>query len=130
MELADNPPSQDVSARKKAEQTSRISAFPQWLLQDPVLNDTRDVTTIARAALSTHEQEIVTQDATSLVSSFKTGRYTAVEVSHAVFHAAVVAHQLTNCLTEVFFEEGLARAAELDLHFQTTGQLVGPLHGD
>ena len=34
-----------------------------------------------------------------------------------------------NCLTEIFIERGLARAAELDDYFKRTGKVVGPLHG-
>ncbi len=34
-----------------------------------------------------------------------------------------------NCLTEIFFDEGLARAAELDRILAETGKPVGPLHG-
>lgn len=34
-----------------------------------------------------------------------------------------------NCLTEVFVERALARAAELDEHLKRTGKVVGPLHG-
>ena len=34
-----------------------------------------------------------------------------------------------NCLTEIFVERALKRAAELDEHLATTGKVVGPLHG-
>lgn len=34
-----------------------------------------------------------------------------------------------NCLTEIFVERALARAAELDAHLTQTGKVVGPLHG-
>jgi amidase len=122
-------PSQDVRSRKRTEQEARLAPFLRWSLRDPVPEGLTDVTGIARAALSSLEQEIVELDATALVSALSAGHYTAVHVAEAFFHATVVAHQLTNCLTEIFFEEGLARAAELDRHFQATGQLVGPLHG-
>ena len=35
-----------------------------------------------------------------------------------------------NCLTEVFIDRALKRAAELDEHLKTTGTVVGPLHGN
>jgi len=35
----------------------------------------------------------------------------------------------TNCLTEIFVERALARAAELDEYLENTGKPVGPLHG-
>ena len=34
-----------------------------------------------------------------------------------------------NCLTEIFVERALARAAELDEALKKTGKVVGPLHG-
>jgi amidase len=42
---------------------------------------------------------------------------------------AVKAHEKTNCLTEICFEQALARAKELDDYFEKHGRLVGPLHG-
>lgn len=35
----------------------------------------------------------------------------------------------TRCLTEIFFDQALERAKELDEHLRQTGQPVGPLHG-
>lgn len=35
----------------------------------------------------------------------------------------------TNCLTEIFVDRALARAAELDEHLKKTGKVVGILHG-
>lgn len=34
-----------------------------------------------------------------------------------------------NCLTEIFFEEALARAKTLDEYFAVNGKPSGPLHG-
>ena len=34
-----------------------------------------------------------------------------------------------NCLTEIFVERALARAAELDAYLKATGKVAGPLHG-
>ena len=49
--------------------------------------------------------------------------------SSAFCHVAAIAQDLTNCLTEILFDEALRRAAELDRHLDETGQVVGPLHG-
>ncbi|KAJ6145165.1 hypothetical protein N7470_009060 [Penicillium chermesinum] len=54
---------------------------------------------------------------------------TAENVVQAYIRRAVVAHQLTNCLTEVFFEDALDQARKLDARFQETQKLKGPLHG-
>ncbi|KAG2366570.1 general amidase [Suillus spraguei] len=55
--------------------------------------------------------------------------WTAVDVTTAFSKRAIVAHQLVNCLTEIFIDRALARAAELDNHLKKTGKVVGPLHG-
>ncbi|KAF5391548.1 hypothetical protein D9757_002343 [Collybiopsis confluens] len=68
-------------------------------------------------------------DATSILASIKAKQVTAVEVLTAFCKRAAVAHQLLCCLTQIFFDESLARAKELDEYYERTGQLVGPLHG-
>lgn len=35
----------------------------------------------------------------------------------------------TNCLTEIFFDEALERAREIDAHKKATGKPLGPLAG-
>ena len=35
----------------------------------------------------------------------------------------------TNCLTEIFIDRALKRAARLDEYFKKTGKTMGPLHG-
>ncbi|XDG09864.1 hypothetical protein ABKA04_009479 [Annulohypoxylon sp. FPYF3050] len=42
---------------------------------------------------------------------------------------ATVANNQTNCLTEILFEEALARARELDEYRTKHGKVIGPLHG-
>ena len=42
--------------------------------------------------------------------------------------AAVVAQDVTNCLTKIFIKEALDQAQELDKHLEVSGNVVGPLH--
>lgn len=42
---------------------------------------------------------------------------------------AAIAHQLTNCLTEIFFQDALQHAAYLDTHLDAGKPPLGPLHG-
>lgn len=42
---------------------------------------------------------------------------------------AAIAQQLTNCLTEIFFDDALKRAEELDAHLASNKSPLGPLHG-
>ncbi|WWD21776.1 hypothetical protein CI109_106263 [Kwoniella shandongensis] len=78
--------------------------------------------------LSSTELEI-TQNLTvsELVEAIAAGKYSAVDVTKAFCHRAIVAHQLTNCLTEVFFDKALNKAKELDEYYAETGKTVGPL---
>jgi len=52
-----------------------------------------------------------------------------VEVTTAFCKRAIVAQQVTNCLTEIFVDSALERAACLDEQLKSTGKVVGPLHG-
>ncbi|KIX06264.1 uncharacterized protein Z518_04239 [Rhinocladiella mackenziei CBS 650.93] len=42
---------------------------------------------------------------------------------------AAEAHQMTNCLTEVFFDDAIKEADRLDDYYHRHGKLIGPLHG-
>ncbi|KAJ8495856.1 hypothetical protein ONZ51_g1447 [Trametes cubensis] len=64
-----------------------------------------------------------------LLNKLASAEWSAVEVTTAFYKRAIVAHQLVNCLTEIFIERALARAAELDEYLNRTGKVVGPLHG-
>ncbi|KAI0094460.1 amidase [Irpex rosettiformis] len=121
---------QAISARKLADRQAALAAYPGWHLKQPIVADSvLDVTEIASSELTERESEIVNRDATSLAEAIRERRYTAVEVIEAFCHVATMAQQLTNCLTEIFFHEGLQRAAELDRYLEKTGHVVGPLHG-
>ncbi|KAF8550143.1 amidase-domain-containing protein, partial [Imleria badia] len=52
----------------------------------------------------------------------------AVEVTTAFYKRAIIAQQLVNCLTEIFVERALARAAESDDALKTR-KVISPLHG-
>lgn len=79
--------------------------------------------------LSPHEIEITECDLSEISEHIKSRDWAAFEVALAYCHRVSIAHQLVNCLSEVFFEDGLARARELDDIYEKTGELVGPLHG-
>ncbi|OOQ91453.1 acetamidase [Penicillium brasilianum] len=74
-------------------------------------------------------QRITDMDLTGLLKRLEMGELTAHQVIQAYIKRAVVAHQLTNCLTEILFEEALQQAQKLDAEFSSTGKLQGPLHG-
>ncbi|KAJ5554541.1 Amidase [Penicillium frequentans] len=68
-------------------------------------------------------------DVEVLLQRMQNGDFSAEQVVHAYIQRAVVAHQLTNCLTEVVFEDALQQAKKLDIEFQATHKIKGPLHG-
>jgi Asp-tRNA(Asn)/Glu-tRNA(Gln) amidotransferase A subunit family amidase len=68
-------------------------------------------------------------DATDLLAKLARREFSSLEVTTAFAKRAAIAQQLTSCLTETFFEEGIARAKQLDEHLEKTGTVVGPFHG-
>ncbi|KAH6910604.1 general amidase [Coprinopsis sp. MPI-PUGE-AT-0042] len=64
-----------------------------------------------------------------LLKKLREGEWSAVEVTTAFAKRAVIAHQLVNCLTEIFIDKALEQAKKLDEHLKRTGKPVGPLHG-
>ncbi|KAG6382122.1 general amidase [Boletus reticuloceps] len=79
--------------------------------------------------LTPRELAITNEDVNTLLKRLSSGEWSAVEVTIAFYKRAIVAQQLVNCLTEIFVERALARAAELDDALKKTGKIVGPLHG-
>ncbi|KAA8896902.1 hypothetical protein TRICI_006815 [Trichomonascus ciferrii] len=79
--------------------------------------------------VSERQKEITTLSAGALLQAIKDKKYTCVEVCEAFAVRACIAHQLTNCVSEFFIEEGLETARKLDEYYERTGQLWGPFHG-
>ncbi|OQD86181.1 hypothetical protein PENANT_c008G11305 [Penicillium antarcticum] len=64
-----------------------------------------------------------------LLEHLEKGEFQAEQVIKSYITRAVVAHQLTNSLTEIIFEDAIEQAKALDAEFKETGNLRGPLHG-
>lgn len=123
---------QDIASRKQAERASRIPK--KWMLSSSYLplDSQVNVLNIPRECgiLTPDEIRITeTHDATDLVANLAKGTLRSVDVVTAFCKRAAIAQQLINCLTEIFFDDAIARARMLDEHFQKTGTLMGPLHG-
>ena len=119
-----------IAAQKQKAQREAIPS--EWLLKSlppPTQLDVRGIPGSC-GILSAKELEITEQhDATSLILALAESKYTALQVATAFCKRAAIAQQLTNCLTEIFFDRALARAKELDAYFERTGRPIGPLHG-
>ncbi|KAL7948114.1 amidase [Trichoderma barbatum] len=122
---------QDIVARKRAERDSKIP--PEWRLTESLPSGTRPIDFLPRCGILTEQDLVLTnpaRDATDLLSVLSTGQVTAEDVVRSFCKRAAVAHQLTNCLTEIMFSEAIARAKWLDAEFKKRGNKpVGPLHG-
>lgn len=105
----------------------------QWLLpNDKLLSpDRTNVLNVPRESgiLTERELEITMTDATGLVEIMANGTWTAEEVTIAFLKRATIGHQLLNYATEFMAEEAISQARNLDTYFQSTGKVVGPLHG-
>lgn len=102
--------------------------LPSSLIDNPPKN----VTSVPKdCGLLTAEELAITEDydATALAEAIRTRKLTSEAVVTAFAKRAIIAHQLTCCLTEWFMDEAVAQARALDEHLARTGKPVGPLHG-
>lgn len=122
----------------KAKQAAREALIPaEWRLEPEQLHRLSHAPIEALEAsgglLTPRELLITSSSAQDLLSHLhataQEERWTAVEVTRAFCKRASLAHQLTNCLTEIFFDDALRRAAELDAYMAQHGQPAGPLAG-
>ncbi|KAK6411887.1 hypothetical protein LTR95_018034, partial [Oleoguttula sp. CCFEE 5521] len=116
-----------IAERKRAERQSRIPKA--WLIPSPpsgngnLIGKHLDI-------LSKPELHITQDfDATDLLSALTARKLTSEDVTTAFCKRAAIAQQLTNCSTEILFDDAIARAKYLDAEFARTGKPVGPLHG-
>ncbi|KAK0670330.1 Acetamidase [Cercophora samala] len=127
-------PAQDWQIRAAEKRESILARIPnEWKLAPEDLEKAkrqRDMTGVVRDHLEATEASILaTKDASNIVGYIKDGIYSALQVTTAFCKAAAIAHQIGNCLHEIFFDQALERAKALDAHFEETGTVCGPLHG-
>lgn len=116
--------------QKRQHREDILERYSDWRLSVyPSAKIPNDVSSLILSKLTSHEYHIVHLDATAIVEHIAARKLTAVQVLTAFAKVAVVAQDLTNCLTEIFIDEALQRAKELDDYQRITGNLVGPLHG-
>lgn len=118
---------QTKAAQKRAKLLAQI---PQELRlpEGSAVEDEQDVTKFGFSKYLDSTELQITETATvqELVDKLQIGKLTALQVATAFLKRAVIAQQLTRCLTEIFWDKALARAKELDKTFAETGP-VGPL---
>lgn len=112
-----------LSARDKLLETFVVGTVPG----PEEVKDVSDF--IEHSSLLTEKEQYITNlDIPQLLQDYSSGNLTVKEATKAYCKRAALAHQLTNCLTEIRFQEALEEAEQLDQKFSTTG-LIGPLHG-
>ncbi|KAK5061274.1 hypothetical protein LTR84_007816 [Exophiala bonariae] len=113
-----------IAARKQAERQSLIPEawrLPAEKLAEYTSSPTANVLHVPRESGILNERELdITEnhDAVSLLERLrkgpKDGGFSSEEVVVAFCKRAALAQQLTNCVTEILFDSGIARAKELD----------------
>ncbi|KAL8650323.1 MAG: hypothetical protein Q9226_005196 [Calogaya cf. arnoldii] len=116
----------------KAKLASINESIPaNWRLPPlPRNEEQRDVTgDYIRQFLSKVEIDITEASAPSIVEYTSAGYWTAETVTRAFCHRASLAHQLTSCLHETFFDAAVEDAKSLDAYYAKYRKPIGPLHG-
>ncbi|KFA76642.1 hypothetical protein S40288_05955 [Stachybotrys chartarum IBT 40288] len=114
---------QTLSADKKAQQWAKIPH--NWRISPETFQNSANVMDIpfTCGVLTEAEVKITSDyDATALVEKLKARVWSVEQVTMAFCKRAAIAHQLTNCLTEIFFDDAIERAKQLD---QQYGQWSG-----
>jgi amidase len=119
----------DIAANKRKASTNKIPK--DWLLpKDKIPSKSeRNVLSIPKTSgiLTKREVMITETSMADVLQYLRSGEWTSSEVTLAVCKRAAIAHQLTNCLTEIFFDEGLETAKELDEYLKEHGKPIGPV---
>ncbi|KAK7984278.1 hypothetical protein PG989_011680 [Apiospora arundinis] len=106
---------QVIAAEKVAQRSSKIPK--DWLISPDSSKDATNLLHIPTTCgvLSDVEYNITSNyDATALLEKLRAGEFSAEQVTRAFCKRAAVAQQLVNCLTEIFFDEAIERARQLD----------------
>lgn len=63
--------------------------------------------------LTSRELEITNSSAATVLDKLRSKEWSCFEVTSAIIHRAAIAHQITNCLTEIMFTQALKRCVFL-----------------
>ncbi|CRG82703.1 Putative amidase C550,07 [Talaromyces islandicus] len=123
------PPAwQHVAAARRSLIESKIP--PEWRVPEELLKRKNLVDLPRTCGIMTEEELSITESsAVEIVSAIQANKISAVDTTRAFCKRAAIAHQATNCLAEIHFEEALLRAGELDEYMRVHGKPKGMLHG-
>ncbi|KAK4689574.1 amidase, partial [Tremellales sp. Uapishka_1] len=108
----------------------KLASIPKaWVIPEESLPSTSRTNVVEFTKecgiLDQAELDLIATNATSLLNSLASKTVSVTKVITAFCKAAAIAHQLTNCLTEIYFTEALERAAALDACSTPQGALFG-----
>jgi amidase len=132
------PPIADWHELAKSKRESVFAKIPKdWLLPTSQTSQYTETSTISvldvprTCGILTEKELDVTEnyDASDLVKMMAERQLKSVEVVTAFCKRAAIAQQCVSCLTEIMFEEAMARARDCDEYLEKEGRVLGPLHG-
>jgi amidase len=122
---------QEIAAQKRDQRASRIP--PEWRIPENLLPPAKAACVQdwpSTSGFFTDRELLISEStASEIVQKIAARQWSSYEVTKAVCKRAAVAQQLLNCITEIFFDEAIARARSLDAYLERNGHTVGPLHG-
>ncbi|CAM1505804.1 Fc.00g114410.m01.CDS01 [Cosmosporella sp. VM-42] len=123
---------QVIAAEKKSQRWDKIPK--DWRISSGRFENANSVMDIPLTCglLNETESRITSDyDATALLEKLKAGVWSVEQVTIAFCKRAAIAQQLTNCLTEIFFDAAIERAKKLDLEYdqKSRGKTLPPLFG-
>ncbi|KAK4686086.1 amidase, partial [Tremellales sp. Uapishka_1] len=116
----------DIAAQKVAARDALIPA--EWKIAPTDALNVLDVPASC-GILSAQEIKITELSAEVLVQKMIDSELKSYDVVLAFCKRAAIAQQLTNCLTEILFEEALVAAKSIDAAYEETKTPAGLLHG-
>lgn len=135
------PPAPSISNWEELAKSKRESVFAKipkdWLLPSSLTSRFHEKATLsvldvpATCGILTPKELDITSnyDATDLLGLMAKGELKSIEVVTAFCKRAAIAQQCCSCLTEIMFDEALARARECDTYLAEHGKPMGPMHG-
>ncbi|KAF8669724.1 Amidase [Rhizoctonia solani] len=119
-----------IATQKLNDRASRLRSYADWSLEGAAPSPSqKSITSLVHGRLTEREKSFFVTDVTDLAQRLASRECTAVEVITAFCKATYVAQELTNCITEIMFDQAFAQARELDDHISKTGKTIGPFHG-
>ncbi|KAF1995128.1 amidase [Amniculicola lignicola CBS 123094] len=120
-----------IAAEKRLQRSNKIPK--EWLIAPETFHEATNVLKVpfTCGVLTDVEYRITSDhDATAVLEKLKAGIWSAEQVTVAFCKRAAISQQLVNCLTEIFFDEAIERAQQLDRErAKNPGKALPPLWG-